>query len=177
MNTQSNRAIRRETARSLGEDLLNNISPASLPVVLLGDFNVDPFDPVLNTPPLRCRRSYSTIDDWRNSTATFYNPTWRFLAPADSWRHGRAQGYQEPRPQRTHEQEDSLIDQILFSKSFLQHDRINFCDTGVRIFHSPDLARFTGNGKLSPRRWSRKWAPGVLGVSDHFPICAELALK
>ena len=166
-----------KTARDLGDELLNAFSFVSLPTILMGDFNVNPYDRVFDNQRLRGRRSFSTIDDWNNATATFYNPCWRFLAPPDRWSVGRRLGHQDRRPQTSISDGDNIYDQMLFSKSFLINGQISFCDSSVRYYHSRGFRRYTANGRLSPKRWPNPWSPGARGVSDHFPICGTFSVS
>lgn len=166
-----------KTARDLGDRLLNTYPFISLPTIIMGDFNANPYDRIFDNQRLRGRRSFSTIGDWDNAKASFYNPCWRFLAPSERWSIGRRLGHQERRPQTSISQGDNIYDQMLFSKSFLINEQISFCDSSVRYYHSRGSRRYTANGRLSPKRWPKPWSPGAGGVSDHFPICGTFSVS
>ena len=164
------------TARSLGDLLLDQSSRESTPAMVMGDFNADPFDGVFDEQRLRGRRSYLTMSWWKNELATLYNPFWRFLAPQAPFPDGRAPGFREDRPQTSLAACEGIYDQMLFSKSLLTHPRIVFQEGRVQYFYDAGNSKHAGGGRRIPERWPKEWTPVARGVSDHFPVCAEMTI-
>lgn len=168
---------RKSTARELGDFLLSRSAASIQPVILMGDFNADPFDPIFDEQRLRGRRSYATIRWWRNEMACLYNPCWRFLTPDVPYREGCKDGYLQERPQTSLASGEGIYDQILVSKSLLSDERLVFREEDVSLYCDTVNSEHVGRGRKIPLRWSESWAHGSRGVSDHFPILAKIRIR
>ncbi|MCX7043907.1 MAG: endonuclease/exonuclease/phosphatase family protein [Candidatus Sumerlaeota bacterium] len=170
--------MRVQTARMLGDRLSGLSKQFPYPVIVMGDFNADPYDAIFDEQRLRARRCFSTMNWWKNATGTFYNPCWRYLPPEAYFDSSRQEGYQERRPQTTFAKGWGVFDQMLFSKSFLKDEKIVFHESQFEYITSPNAARtIEENGRLLPYSWPDSWKLGTRGASDHFPMLARFSIR
>lgn len=164
---------RRDTARNLGDWLAGAQDDTC--VVLVGDFNAEPFEEPFGELGLRAVRHFSQ-DLWAHLAPTcLYNTAWRFLCEPDPWEVVEAGGeaYDAPRPMTTYaEQKPVLFDQLLVSGRALRGGPIALLEQTVG-YHCAGVAVPAAGGHKQPARWTR--AEGQ-GVSDHFPLVATFRM-
>jgi hypothetical protein len=169
------RAERVETARWLG-DLLAGWGRETC-VLVMGDFNAEPFEAPFSETSLRGLRFFSSTL-WSQATPAYlYNATWRFLPEPDSWETARQPGYREPRPKTSHDSQPAvLFDQLLVSGSALRGGPLELRETTVGYHCDPVASRHKQSGALVPIRW--EYVPGEtpVGASDHFPLVATFEI-
>ncbi|MEO0817648.1 MAG: endonuclease/exonuclease/phosphatase family protein [Pseudomonadota bacterium] len=142
------------------------------PVIALGDFNDEPFDPSM-TVNARATRVRSLVT--RGTSARFLNLSW---------------AYRDQRVDTTgrsrivsgtlyYEGEPNLFDQILVSKGFLLEDSPITCDVrSARLDTIPEMvSRKSSEGPIRfgfPRKGQTDGYINLDGFSDHFPISLTL---
>ena len=146
------------------------------PVLLLGDFNDEPFDGSVvdhlqaSSELDRVIGATNDIDgfraqtaDYRESDAFLYNPCWRFLAPENlgsyfisSTPAGEvfANRYQ-------------VLDQLVVSRGLLKTSGLRLDLDSVDLFRGPSVATPSGRPRAFNRTTRR-------GTSDHLPLVATL---
>lgn len=147
---------------------------AATPVIAMGDFNDEPFDPslsVVDTTPeiepvlddvvVRGRSRMDRFRSYRSAPLRLHNPFWAYAS--GDW----GTFYRSPR-WRTY-------DQILLGRGVLEEGqrRLRLVDDSASIYSDPDLTRRDGsplemtNRSGKPRRFDQ--VRGI-GCSDHFPV-------
>ena len=169
---RSDEIDRRETARWLGDFLAKSRRETS--VIVLGDFNAEPWEPPFREVGLRAVRIFSTALSWRATPAYLYNAAWRFMMEPDFWEDASQANYQEPRPKTSHgEGEWLILDQLMVSARALSHGPIELVEKTVEFNCQDDLtSRRTNRGTLRPYGWRARADGTYAGTSDHFPILA-----
>lgn len=130
-------------------------------LVLMGDYNDDPFSPSLHENLLATRDRELA----RKNANFLYNPFWRLLGG--------------PRSSSLHPTDDHsvcgthyynggdysewfMFDQMIFTSSFLNHPKIYLDENLTQIVSSPQLKERLSNRKT---------------VCDHFPVISTIKLK
>jgi hypothetical protein len=144
-------------------------------VVVLGDFNAEPFEPPFNDAGLRCRRHFSSILAGTATPAHLYNTAWQALPEPDAWEDLTAAGMKVTRPRTSHDASPPVIfDQLLVSRAALRLGPIRLLEQTVR-YHVVDgvnsVRRSSGN--LAPLRWTFDPGGAHSGCADHYPLLAE----
>jgi endonuclease/exonuclease/phosphatase family metal-dependent hydrolase len=168
-------AERRETARWLGDYLASSTRDTC--VIVMGDFNAEPFEGPFREVGLRGVRFFSTAL-WSGATPAYlYNTAWRFLCEAAPWERARQDDYSEPRPKMTHDSSPPVVwDQLLVSARALRGGPVELREATVS-YHCDSVTsrrttRGTPKGVLKPARWEYRGAGDYSGASDHFPLVA-----
>lgn len=165
---------RNETATWLGELLAKRDKYD--PVIIMGDFNAEPWEPPFGEFRLRGKRTFSGAL-WSGSTPAYlYNTAWRFAAEPDFWENRLAAGntYRESRPKNTHTGSDSLLDQLLVSRGLLRNGPLTLVEGSVQYVTAPPAGRHSNRGNLQPDRWAFNSQGGTGdGAADHFPLIAQ----
>jgi hypothetical protein len=166
---------RRKTARDLGDWLAGAQDDTC--VVVVGDFNAEPFEEPFGDLGLRSVRHFSP-DLWAHlAPACLYNTAWRFCEP-DPWEVVAAGGaaYDAPRPMTTYASPTPvLLDQLLVSGRALRGGPITLLEQTVG-YPCADVAVPVTGGYKQPARWTN--ANGrASGVSDHFPLVATFRMN
>lgn len=132
-----------------------------LPVLLMGDFNDEPFNRSMQEYLLGARDAEQVI---KAKTPRVLNLMWPLLAgdPPGTYRFGSTW---------------NMLDQFLVTKGLLHRDsRVQVIRDSVAIFRTEDLK---GKGG-APRHFGRPAKPSSYdrdGFSDHYPITVELCTK
>jgi endonuclease/exonuclease/phosphatase family metal-dependent hydrolase len=160
--------------------MANNLGPVrakwETPILLLGDFNDEPFDTALvehlqaSSELDRVTGPTNDIDGFKQETADYrgddtflYNASWRFLEPENlgtffisSTPAGEvfANRYQ-------------VLDQIVASRGLLKQTGLRLDLNSVDIYRTRSVA----TDSLRPRPFNRKT---LKGTSDHLPVIATL---
>jgi hypothetical protein len=168
---------RRETADWLG-DLLARESKTSC-VIVVGDFNAEPFETPFGELRLRGGRTFSSAR-WAGATPAYlYNAAWKFLSEPEDCQAALAPGYKESRPKSTHgEDSPSLFDHLLVSGAVLRDGLVTLVESEIQ-YPAIDLltSRHKRGGKLIPSAW-KYVAPGEFsGASDHLPLVAKFLVN
>ncbi len=181
---------RRETdsepkRREAGDTLLNLMlrkvrrgqafcgDPTAL-VVVVGDFNDEPYDRSLTDPKRLLGQPYAVRDRTavlrRRPTArapVLYNAAWRLLGEQQSRGGEIASGREKPAGTYLFgdmgQGQWRTYDQVLVSAGMLEGPRPVFDDASLRVHCPPDLTGPDG-------------APAASMASDHFPVCFTLSL-
>lgn len=154
-----------------------------LPVLILGDFNDEPFDPSI-FQVLRCVRDAAPVRRKprlpRSDTPTgvqryvslhpkLYNPCWKLLTPRRDTPPGtyfwNGRWY--------------LLDQIMLSRGFLTTSAPRFVEGSLSIFAPQNVTGLDGGSVELRTRSSRPFPfdpERGRGVSDHFPLVFEIDL-
>lgn len=167
---------RMETARWLGDVLVN--SDRDTCVVVIGDFNAEPFERPFSETALRSVRYFSTAL-WSGATPAYlYNTAWRLLAEPDLWEDLVAADGQVSRPRTSHDASPAvIIDQLLVSGRALRGGPIRLKEASDRYHVDGDTSIRKGSGNLVPARWRYEDAGSFSGSSDHFPLLAEFGIE
>jgi hypothetical protein len=144
-------------------------------VLVLGDFNAEPFEPPFSDAGLRCRRHFSSVLAGTATPAHLYNTAWRALAEPDAWEDLNAAAMDVTRPRTSHDASPPVIfDQLLVSRAALRLGPIRLLEKSVR-YHVVDgvnsVRRSSGN--LVPLRWVYNPPAAAVGCADHYPLIAE----
>jgi hypothetical protein len=162
---------RRQTAQNLGDWLAAEQDDTC--VVVVGDFNAEPFEEPFGDFGLRAVRHFSK-DLWAQlAPACLYNTAWRFLCEPAPWEVVEAGGeaYDAPRPMTTYAApRPILLDQLLVSGRALRGGPIALLEQTVG-YPSAGVAAPSVGGHKQPARWTNTGGRGS-GVSDHFPLVA-----
>jgi hypothetical protein len=130
-------------------------------VLLLGDFNDDPFDPSIAVHLEAVRGKFALRGD-RGRTRLF-NPSWEFLGTPDRGTIYYSEGW-------------NVFDQAIVSRGLLEPGGLRFVEGSLAI-HDPAGVR-NADHPAHPPRWFRKsrdvW---VEGYSDHFAIHGLLTIE
>jgi len=168
---------RRQTADWLGQRLAQESRASS--VIVVGDFNAEPFEAPFGDLRLRGGRTFSSAR-WAGATPAYlYNAAWKFLSePADSDA-ALAPGYKESRPKSTHgEDSPSMFDHLLVSGAVLQGGLLTLVE---RDIHYPAIdlltSRHKRGGKLIPSSWHYVSPGEYSGTSDHLPLVAKFLVN
>lgn len=174
--TELSNADRLETADWLGDYLANTaVDPC---VIVMGDFNAEPFEPPFSELRLRARRTFSNAL-WSNATPAYlYNTAWKLLTEPDHWETAGQPGYVEPRPKTTHGDSGvNVFDHLIVSGRALRNGPLTLREESMELFLNDRTKRQTTTGVLRPRRWNYVTAAEHEGSSDHFPLLASLTVN
>lgn len=167
---------RRKTARDLGDWLASKQDDPC--VVVVGDFNAEPFEEPFGDFGLRAARHFSP-DLWAQlAPACLYNTAWRFLCEPDPWEVVEAGGsaYDAPRPMTTYaDPPPVLLDQLLVSGRALRGGPITLLEQTVG-YACAGVAVPAAGGHKRPARWTYAEGRGS-GASDHFPVVATFRIN
>ena len=170
-----NNADRLETADWLGEYLANDATEPC--VLVIGDFNAEPYEPPFGELRLRGRRTFSNAL-WSNATPAYlYNTAWKFLTEPADWETASQPDYKEPRPKTTHGDSGAHIyDHLLVSGRALKNGPITLRESTLHLFQNPWTVQTTRTGILRPKAWS--YSPeDFSGSSDHFPVLCSFLVN
>lgn len=168
-------ADRRQTADWLGQSLASERRTRC--VVLVGDFNAEPFEPPFGELRLKARRTFSSALWTRATPAYVYNTAWRFLSEPDPWEQTLVPAYRATRPKGTHAA-DLVFDQLLVSGAALRGGLLTLRDSSVALATIDQLtSRFNRQGACVPLPWSYVSAVEYSGTSDHLPLTAVFSVN
>lgn len=130
-------------------------------VLLIGDFNDDPFDPSISTHLEAVRGKFALGGD-RGRTRLF-NPSWAFLATPDRGTIYYDSGW-------------NVFDQAIVSRGLLEPEGFLYVEGSLAIHDSAAVRN--GNHPARPPRWFRKYKENWdEGYSDHFAIHGRLRVS
>jgi len=155
-----NRIAAAETARRIVTARLDEERAAGreADILLIGDFNDDPFDPSIAKHLDAVRGKFALGGD-RGRTRLF-NPSWAFLGVPDRGTIYYDAGW-------------NVFDQAILSRGLLAPEGFLYVDGSLAI-HDADAVRNL-NHKAHPPRWFRKYKENWdEGYSDHFAIHGRL---
>jgi endonuclease/exonuclease/phosphatase family metal-dependent hydrolase len=167
---------REQTANWLG-DWLSRSSDETC-VIVVGDFNADPFETPFNEFRLRSARHFSTVARSGSTPAYLYNTAWKFLTEPLTWGKdlpGNV-GMREYRPKRTHVSGNYVWDQLMVSGRAMKNGPIMLREESVDYHRDGRNSRYNRNGVLVPIRWDYKSHGSFMGASDHYPLVAEFQI-
>ena len=139
-------------------------------VLVMGDFNDDPFDASVHDVlgAVRERRTVAhpynllTQND-KQTSPRLYNPTWSLFAEGD---HGTYYYWND--------WTWNVFDQIIVSPGRLDGQGLDYVEGSVRA-HAPDFLRDTEKNAQRPARFRKFRGTWEEGYSDHFAIRGELS--
>jgi hypothetical protein len=110
-----------------------------------------------------------------------FNTAWSWLGESDSYVSKSSPGFRPSRPHTTYGSRTraapAVFDQILVSGALLKGTTFELDEGSVgRYAREGDTAELARYGRLVPKPWT--WDPVAqrgAGVSDHFPIHADLS--
>jgi endonuclease/exonuclease/phosphatase family metal-dependent hydrolase len=169
-------ADRLQTADWLGDYLANKSSEQC--VLVLGDFNAEPFEPPFGELRLRGRRTFNGAL-WSNATPAYlYNTAWKIVTEPESWEVACQPGYVESRPKTTHgDAGTNVFDQLLVSGRALRNGPLTLREQTVDLFRNPKTLKQSATGVLRPRKWVYVSPNEHDGSSDHFPLLATFTVN
>ncbi len=127
-------------------------------ILLIGDFNDDPFDPSLVDHLEAVRGKYALEGD--RGRYRLFNPSWKFLATPDLGTLFYQSGW-------------NVFDQAIVSRGLLAPQGFLYVEGSLEI-HQPDSVRNQSHPGRPPR-WFRKYGDDWdEGFSDHFAIHGRL---
>ena len=128
-------------------------------VVIVGDFNDDPFDPSVRRTLKAVRNRHAVLQN-RNHRY-FFNPCWRFFA--------------EPETGTLYYNRDwvwNIFDQIIVTRGLLVEEGFSLDEKSLHIYATDAMRdHYRRPKRFRKDRRSQKW---IEGYSDHFPIVASL---
>lgn len=124
-------------------------------ILLLGDFNDDPFDASVRYELGAIRSRNAVLNRDKGGRYRLYNPMWKFLGQTDvgTLYYNREWVW-------------NVFDQCIVSRGLLKSDGFQLVEESLTI-HATDKMRDHYRRPLRFRRQGKKW---VEGYSDHFPI-------
>lgn len=130
--------LRIMSAAEIGDFFLKQARFATEAMLLIGDFNCEPFSTPFHKTRnfLRAVRERTSVLREKNRLAYFYNPMWRLLGEADNHEESLQKGYSSPRPPGTYLQRNMgwrTFDQILVSKPMLTNGFVSFIESSICI--------------------------------------------
>lgn len=130
--------LRINSASEIGDFFLKQARLATEAMLLIGDFNCEPFSTPFHKTRnvLRAVRERTFVLREKNRLAYFYNPMWRLLGEADDHDASLLKGYSPTRPPGTYRHRDMgwrTFDQILVSKPMLTKGFVSFIESSIRI--------------------------------------------
>jgi Endonuclease/Exonuclease/phosphatase family len=168
---------RLKTAKALGRWLARSEDDTC--VIVVGDFNAEPFDEIFGDVGLPSLRHFSARL-WRGpAPSCLYNTAWRFLPEPDPWETVEASGaaYQAGRPRTTFNASSPVIfDQLLVSGRALSGGPITLKEASIAYPCPGRIAWLTESGYRRPTPWSYDEG-SPLGASDHFPVVARFRMN
>lgn len=172
--TAIHNADRLQTADWLGDYLAN--TSVETCVLVLGDFNAEPFEAPFSELRLRGRRTFSNAL-WSNSTPAYlYNTAWKIMTEPETWEVASQSGYVESRPKTTcGDSGATVFDQLLVSGRALRNGPLTLRERTLNLFHNhARTCRASSTGVLRPCKWDYV---SDQGSSDHFPLLATFILR
>jgi hypothetical protein len=160
-----------------GQWIQNAVAASGLrgSVVVVGDFNAEPFESPFNRKHMDASRFFV-----RPSDTTLYLSSWRYLAEPDLWNHTLDVGYQVSRPKTSHDGSKVIFDQLAVSGSVLKGGPITLDETTLKFDWRDNDSNHTNRTKrvISPVRFSydSNNTPVSTGYSDHFALLAEFII-
>lgn len=126
----NDREDRMETARWLG-DLLSAMTRETC-VIVMGDFNAEPFEAPFSSVGLRGVRFHSSAL-WSQATPAYlYNCAWRHLPQPDTWEVAGMAGYVESRPKTSHDASPPVVlDHVMVSGRALRGGPLRLLESTV----------------------------------------------
>lgn len=143
-------------------------------IVVLGDFNSEPFETPFNDAHLRTTRFFSSA---RRGTK-LYNPSWRLLGEPDFYESLQEPGYRLSRPKTSHEGSRAFLDQLLVSGGALRGGPLELIESSVCLDWKEGVPDHTYRTKhtIAPARF--RFENGIAeGMSDHFPLLASFSVN
>lgn len=168
---------RRESADWLGQRLAAELR--STCVVVVGDFNAEPFEPPFSELRLRGGRTFSGARWAGASPAYLYNTAWRLLSEPEPSEVALTAGYRESRPKSTHgDDSPAVFDHLLVSGAVLGGGMLTLEERKVEYPAIDSLtSRYKRGGKLVPAVWKYVSANEFSGTSDHLPLTARFLVQ
>ena len=135
-------------AREIADYLRDVKTTAKEAVLLIGDFNCEPFSRPFYGETNANRfigvreRKWVTLD--ANELLYLYNPMWRLLGEPEAWEIARADGYNPSRPLGTWHADKKrqmkwrLLDQVLVSRLLLLGQPVSLREGSIRVEACPD---------------------------------------
>ena len=156
LESEERRLTAARLVRKMIDEIMAKHSDAN--IILMGDFNDDPFNKSL----------MSVIGAWGDAASLdedgFYNPMFVLHNPNN-------QGT------LTYRGKWNLFDQIILSEDLLDDEgKLFYKDQSARIVNEGLNVGF-GRGAASPRRAIFRGEFDEEGFSDHFPVCVDLEVK
>lgn len=168
---------RLKTAKELGRWLATSVDDTC--VIVVGDFNAEPFEEIFGDFGLPSVRHFSARL-WRGpAPSCLYNTAWRFLPEPDPWEVVEAggAGYQAHRPRTTFNASPPVIfDQLLVSGRALSGGPITLRETSIAYPCQELISWQTSSGYRRPAPWIHD-TNSKLGASDHFPVVARFRMN
>ncbi len=145
-------------ARIIGDHMMDDPDSA---ILLLGDFNDEPFNRSIRTHLLAVRDE-ERVKLSRASKPRLYNAMWPLMGDKRSGTYYYSGANENPW---------SMLDQIMVSKALLKGDRMKLVKDSVGIFGRDVMAMGRYDRPSWFRKVGRKWKEGY---SDHFPVVGRI---
>lgn len=153
-------------------DQLDKLGPGKC-VVVMGDFNAEPFESPFGGVGLRAGRHFGSALQHH----TIYNASWRFLTEPDFWDMAQKAGYKLTRTKTTHDAANVVFDHILVSSAALRGGPLELLESTV-AYHADVANASRTDRRIAPQRFKHDGATNTsVGVSDHFPVTAEFRMN
>lgn len=160
-----------QSARWLGDLLAQQFHDRM--IVVMGDFNAEPFEACFNDLGLKGSRFFPTV---KTRKFALYNTAWRFLMEPSFCEDNHDQVHPEPRAKTSLASSVPVIfDQILVSRKLIKDGPVQLREKGIRYYYKAPVGALDTNGVWHPDNWKYNDDDGSCsGASDHFPLCAVL---
>jgi hypothetical protein len=171
----SERYTRKSLAAWLRNELEQVLTRSSLPVVIVGDFNGEPCEPMFGAEGFR---AYRRVDVMRRSwdSLKLYNPMWRLLSDPLTVMQRRARnddGTSTPYGTLLGAIWHSLIDGVLVSSEWMDDQGYVLHDDRIEIL-TDDLWHHIGSQGAHHARPAD--VTEELAITDHLPIAVKLEI-
>ena len=168
------RRIAARTARGIVDEHMKQVAAdgSEAEILLIGDFNDDPFSPSVNDVlhAVREKRAVTHSSNLisqnpKQKSPRLLNPSWVFLSKAD---HGTYYYWND--------WTWNVFDQAIISPGLLDEHGLTYID-GSLIVHAPEFLRDTEKNASRPKRFRKFRGRWEEGYSDHFAIKGKLICR
>jgi hypothetical protein len=167
--------LERETVADWLGGEIRRLNLNSLPLIVAGDFNAEPFDRCFSKPALSAKRRSGHA--WRATDSLgLYNPTWQLLLDdyhLEQRLAGGAFDHKDNRPRGSIDlgAAKKLFDAILVNRALFSGRAFKALEQSIRYGTGGSVSRTSKTGIVGPSRWSGKTSTGC---SDHLPVLIDL---
>jgi hypothetical protein len=143
-------------------------------VVVMGDFNAEPFETPFHAPHLGTTRLFSTAI----RSTRLYATAWRLFPEPRTIEEYNDPGFQLERPVTSYDGDRALFDQLLVGGGALRGGPLLLREKSIRYHWVPGLNASRTRTSIKPLRFDFNPETGTsTGASDHFPLLAEFAVN
>ena len=143
-------------------------------VIVLGDFNAQPFEPPFGPTHLDATRLFSSAI----RTTRPYNAAWKLFPEPNTIAQYNEDDYMLPRPVTSWDRRRVIYDQLLVSGGALRGGPLELKEDTVRYHYVDRLNARRTRMVIEPLRFTYdSLSQSAAGASDHFPVLAEFCVN